>query len=1057
VTRKKTLVAGVLAILMSASAVGAGEAPHSELHPDWENPQMIGRNKEAPRATSFPVASSVSAEIGEPESSPWVRSLNGSWSFYWSPNPAQRPVDFFRPEFDVSRWATIPVPANWQLHGYDYPIYTNIRYAWGDPDPPRVPHDFNPVGSYRRTFELPESWAGRQVFVSFDGVSSAFYLWVNGHDVGYSQDSRTPAEFNITRYLVPGDNVIAAEVYRYSDGSYLECQDFWRLSGIFRDVWLVSRDDLHIRDFQVHTDLDDSYRDAILGVDVLVRNLGPSDRPFSLRGRLLDDDGTVDDDDLSASAVAEAGGEVEVRLRRTMVNPPKWSAEEPNLFRLVVTLTEPGGGEVESVSTNVGFREVEISGGQLLVNGVAVLLKGTNRHEHDPDTAHVMSTEGMVRDILLMKRNNINAVRTSHYPDVPEWYDLCDRYGLYLIDEANIESHGMGYDPETTLGNNPDWNKAHMARTIAMVERDKNHPSVIIWSLGNEAGDGVNFTATSSWIRQRDPSRPVHYERAELGPNTDIFCPMYARIEEIVEYAETHDDRPLIMCEYSHAMGNSNGNLADYWEAIQGHERLQGGFIWDWVDQGLRQPVPGRPGEFYFAYGGDFEPPGVYHDDNFLCNGLVSADRVPHPGLAEVKKVYQYITVAPVDLARGTVEIRNGYDFIDLTRFDGFWEVRGDDELIASGRLPRLEIEPAGSRRIDIPLPAIVPNPGVEYWLDLSFRLAQDSPWAERGHEVAWEQFKLELEAARPQLAPGETPPLEVEEGGGVTVVSGADFVARFDMAAGTLASFTRAGVELIAAGPRPNFWRAPTDNDRGNDMPERCAPWKAASQGWQVTSSSVDRIGPNEVALRFEGVLPDVASTNAVTYTVLGGGDLIVEHSFFPGEGELPELPRFGMQLTVPAGFETVMWYGRGPHESYWDRKAGARVGVYSGTVDEQFVDYSEPQENGNKTDVRWVSLTNRDGVGLLVVGAPLLGFSAHHYTTDDLEAAKHSYQMTRRDDITLSIDLEQTGVGGDDSWGARPHSQYTLWPQPLRHSFRLRPITPSDGPAMELARFTR
>jgi beta-galactosidase len=1036
-------------VAICVAAVGFSEAPRTEAHPDWENPQMIGRNKEAPRATAIPFADPVAALVRNPAASPWNVSLNGEWSFNWSENPAQRSTEFFRTSFDVSEWDLIPVPANWQLHGYGYPIYTNVRYSWGEPDPPRVPHDFNPVGSYRRTFTVPEAWDGRQIYLRFGGVSSAFYLWINGHEVGYSQGSRTPAEFNVTEYLVPGENMVALEVYRYSDGSYLECQDFWRISGIFRDVSLYSWEDLHIRDFQVHTELDADYRDADLGVDVWVRNLGDSKRPFTIDAQLFDAEGRPVIEGLTTSAAVDANGELKVRLDRHVSNPPKWSAEDPNLYGLVVTLRDTEGSVIQSVSSNVGFREVEITGGQLLVNGVAVLIKGTNRHEHDPDTAHVMSTEGMIQDILIMKRHNINAVRTSHYPDVPEWYDLTDRYGLYVIDEANIESHGIGYDPDKTLGNKPEWGKAHLDRTISMVERDKNHPSIIIWSLGNEAGDGVNFDATSSWVRERDASRPVHYERAELGPNTDIYCPMYERIPEIVEYAETYDDRPLIMCEYSHAMGNSNGNLKEYWDVIYSHERLQGGFIWDWVDQGLRQPVPGRPDEFYFAFGGDFEPPGVYHDDNFLMNGLVSADRVPHPGLLELKKVHQFITATPVDLARGEIEITNGYGFINLGSFEGFWELKGDGQVLANGRLPSLDVAPSESLTVTLPLPTVTPQPGVEYWLNLSFRLAEDASWAKKGHEVAWEQFELDLAVEAPERDAANMPPLALDQGDDEITVSGDDFTVRFDVATGTISSWLAGGTEFVAAGPRPNFWRAPTDNDRGNEMPERCAPWKDASRNWNLSSSAVHQIGPARVEVRFEGTYPDVVSTNEVVYTVLGNGEIVVGHTFTPGDGELPELPRFGMQLVIPGGFETVTWYGRGPHESYWDRKAGARVGVWSGSVEEQFVDYSEPQENGNKTDVRWVSLTNDDGAGLLVSGAPLIAFSAHHYTTDDLENAKHSYEMEYREDITFNIDMQQTGVGGDDSWGARTHDEYTLWPKPLEYSYRLRPITLSGSPS--------
>jgi len=1045
-------------VLMACVVVGCGgELEKPTAHPDWENPQMIGRNKEAARATAIPFAEAGAALLRDPAGSPWVESLNGDWSFNWSVNPDQRPADFFRPDFDISSWDTIPVPANWQLHGHGYPIYTNVRYPWGDPDPPRVPHDFNPVGSYRRTFTVPDVWSDRQVYLHFAGVSSAFYLWINGEEVGYSQGSRTPAEFNITGYLRPGENVVAAEVYRYTDGSYLECQDFWRISGIFRDVFLYSLGDLNIRDFQVHTDLDENFEDAALGVDVWVRNSGAANGSFSVHGQLVDSEGTVVVDGLTVAAEAPADSDVIVRLDHNLSNPPKWSAEDPNLFRLVLTLEDAEGAVVQAVSSNVGFRKVEISGGQLLVNGEAVLLKGTNRHEHDPDTAHVISTEGMVEDILLMKQHNINAVRTSHYPDVTEWYDLTDRYGLYVIDEANIESHGIGYEPDKTLGNKPEWGKAHMDRTVSMVERDKNHPSIIIWSLGNEAGDGVNFTATSSWIRERDPSRPVHYERAELGPNTDIYCPMYERIPDIVEYATTHDDRPLILCEYSHAMGNSNGNLKEYWEAIYSHERLQGGFIWDWVDQGLRQPVPGRPGEYYFAYGGAFEPEGVYHDDNFLMNGLVSADRVPHPGLLEVKKMYEYITVTPVDLKRGEVEIGNGYGFISLDGFDGLWELRGDDVVLASGRLPKLDIEPSQSRKVTVPLPKISARPGVEYWLDVSFQLAEDQPWADKGHEVAWAQFALDVAAEMPKLDTVAMPPLDVAEDGDRITVAGDGFTVQFDRVTGTIASLVSGGEELIRSGPQPNFWRAPTDNDRGNEMPDRCAPWKVASGDRKITGSSVNRLGPAEVEVSFESVLGGVESTTQTIYTVVGSGDILMDVAMEPSDDELPDLPRFGMQMVVPGGFEKLTWYGRGPHESYWDRKAGARVGVHSGTVDEQFVDYSEPQENGNKTDVRWLSLTHDDGSGLLVVGDPLVGFSAHHYTTDDLENAKHSYEMERRDDITLNIDMQQTGVGGDDSWGARTHDEYTLWAKPFEYSFRLRPLVGSGPPAMELARFTR
>ncbi len=1032
-----TLLAGLLFLTPHLALAAEGRAN------DWEDPNMIGRNKEAPHATLMPFPDATSALQGDRTASPWFKSLNGPWKFHWSPNPAERPTDFYRPDFDVTTWDEIPVPSNWQLHGYGYPIYTNIRYAWGDPDPPYVPHDFNPVGSYRREFTVPDDWDGRQVLLHFAGVDSAFYLWVNGHEVGYSQGSRTPAEFNITPYLEPGTNVVAAAVYRYSDGSYLECQDFWRISGIFRDVFLFSVGDPSIRDFQVLSGLDESYRDGRLDLTVWLRSFRELEETVSIEAKLLDANGDTVLEALRTEATFEGNTEIVAELGADVSNPRKWSAEEPNLYTLLLTLKGTEGEILEVVRSKVGFRTSEIKDGQLLVNGVPILIKGTNRHEHDPVTGHFVSRESMIRDIELMKQFNINAVRTSHYPNVTEWYELTDQFGLYVIDEANIESHGIGYEPDKTLGNKPEWTKAHLDRTISMVERDKNHPSIIIWSLGNEGGDGVVFGATSWWIHDRDPSRPVHYERAEMKPHTDIYAPMYARIDDIVEYAENHSDRPLILCEYTHAMGNSNGNLVDYWDAIYNHRQLQGGFVWDWVDQGLLKEVPGRPGETFYGYGGDFEPEGVYHDDNFLMNGLVSADRTPHPGLYEVKKVYQYIRTTAVDLEAGRIEIENLYDFQSLDFVTAYWTLMADGDVLAKGTLPQLETAPAQKGTVTIPLPPITPEPGVEYWLNLSFRLTDAAPWAEAGHEVAWEQFELPIEAPMPEPDVTAMPELALKEAEQAITVSGDELRVQINKTTGMMESYQFGGVELIQHGPRPNFWRAPTDNDRGHDLPERAAAWREASRNWVVTGTTVDRIGPSEIRVRIQGSLPDVESTNEVTYTLYGDGEVRIDNSFQPGNADLSELPRFGMQMSVPAAFDTMTWYGRGPHESYWDRKAGAAVGVYSGSVEDQYFDYSEPQENGNKTDVRWVSLTRSDGLGLEAVGLPLLSVSAHQFTTEDMAEAKHFYEMQPRDFITFNIDLKQTGVGGDDSWGARPHPQYTLDPQPYSYSFRLRPVS--------------
>jgi len=1014
---------------------------------------MIGQNKLAPHAYSTSYPDAASALQGNRAASPLYVSLNGAWKFHWSPTPADRPVDFYKSNYDVSTWDNIPVPSNWEVEGYGIPIYVNIRYPWGTGNPPFIPHDYNPVGSYRHTFTVPSAWRDQPVILHFDGVQSAFYLWVNGQKVGYSEGSRTPAEFDITKYLQDGDNVLAVEVYRWSDGSYLEDQDMWRLSGIFRDVYLFSPHQATMWDFWVHTPLDAQYRNSDFSVEVTVRNFnGNQGFSGSVQAELLDAEGQQVFQPLTQQVSVSGNAEQSVSFQQQVNNPKKWSAETPNLYTLLLTLRNASGEVVEVIPRKIGFRTSEIKNGHLLVNGKYILIKGVDRHEHSPDHGHHVSRALMIKDITLMKQHNINAVRTSHYPNTPEWYDLCDEYGIYLVDEANIESHGMGYNPNRTLGNKPEWKKAHMDRTRSMVERDKNHASVIIWSLGNEAGDGSNFEATSAWIHQRDPSRPVQYERAGLKPHTDLYVPMYASVEHITKYAEGNPDRPLILCEYAHAMGNSTGNLFEYWDAFKKYPALQGGFIWDWVDQGLRAKAP--DGEEYFAYGGDYGPPETPSDDNFCMNGLVSADRTPHPGLAEVKYQYRNIEATPANLKSGTVTVKNDYVFRDLDFVQLFWQVKADDQVVQSGTMPVPAIAPGESQTVSIPYNLPSAEPGKEYWLNLSFRLAERTLWAEPGFEVSYEQFKLPVEKAVPALSARKMPPVEVEDTGYNTTVTGDHFVFVFDRTEGTIESFKYQGTELVRTGPSPNFWRAPTDNDRGNNAPERLAIWQWASGQLRVRNTAVKQLNSKTVQITVDGVIPAVKSSYQETYTVYGSGDVVVAVDFKPGSDELPEMQRFGMQMTMPPGFEQFTWYGNGPQSTYWDRKKGARVGLYTGTVDQQFVDYSEPQENGNKTDVRWVALTNKKGVGLLAVGMPYLSASAWHYTLHDLDVAKHSYELPYRKYITLNLDYKQTGVAGDNSWGARPHKQFTLWPQEYSYSYRLRPFSTQTESPMELAR---
>ena len=1013
---------------------------------DWEDPQKIGENKEPPHATLMVYPDAVSARAGGRAASPYFQALNGTWKFHWAPRPELRPREFFRPEFDVSRWDELSVPSNVELHGYGYPHYSNITYPFAK-NPPFIRHEHNPVSSYRRTFTVPAAWQGRQVFLHFDGVESAMYVWVNGHAAGYSEDSRTPAEFNITKFLQPGGNTLAVEVYRFSDGSYLEDQDFWRLSGIFRDVYLISRPAAHVRDFWARTALDADYRDAVLELSVQLRNSGPApSAPGRIDAVLYDEAGSpAARITIPAPAVAP-GGEIPLSGSVRVANPRKWTAETPNLYRLVIVWADAGGRPIEAIPVNVGFRKVEIRNGQLLLNGKAVYFKGVNRHEHDPDLGHVPTTGMMLKDIRLMKQNNINAVRTSHYPNTPEWYELCDRYGLYLVDEANIESHGMGYEPARTLANKPEWFRAHMDRIERMVERDKNHPSVIMWSMGNEAGDGSNFQEASAWIRQRDPGRPVHYERAEEKPHVDVVSPMYARIEQIIAYARKKPSRPLILCEYAHAMGNSVGNLQEYWDAIESYPALQGGFIWDWVDQGLRHR--NGPGDEFWAYGGDFgDKP---NDGNFCFNGLVQPDRQPNPHLTEVFKVYQYIKVYPVDLEAGRVRIRNKYDFLPLDFVEGRWDLTEDGLVIQEGRLPRLSTPPGAEEEVALPLNRPALKPAAEYFLNVRFALSAGQPWAPQGHIVAWDQLEMPWKPPdAPAAGVAAMPALQLTHGADSVEVTGERFVFRIDKKSGALASLEANGKQLLTRPLEPNFWRAPIDNDHGNQAPKRLGVWRMAGANRRVESVIVEQPRPQVVRVTAGMTLPAGGSSWRNTYTIYGSGDVVVQADFEP-RGPLPELPRLGMTMGISPELTTTTWLGRGPQESYWDRRTGAAVGRYSGPTAAQWHLYGRPQETGNKTDVRWIAFLNGKGEGLLAAGAPAIYASVWPFTMEQLETATHTHDLARSADFTVNLDYKQTGVGGDDSWGARPHPEYTLWPKPYSYRFRLRPLTGKhDDPA--------
>jgi beta-galactosidase len=1034
--------------------------------PDWENEQVIGINKEPARATgvSYPnVQSAVRAYstktaadvLKKWRNSPYYQCLNGQWKFHWVKSPDERPVDFYKPDFDVSGWDEIPVPSNWEIHGYGTPIYSNIRYPHTRQPPKvlgQVPSDYtaarepNPVGSYRMVFTVPKDWDGREVFIHFDGVASAFYLWINGQKVGYSEDSRTPAEFDITKFLRIGSNVLAAEVYRWSDGSYLEDQDYWRLSGIFRDVYLFSTPRVQLRDLFVLSDLDNEYKDARLDVTARVRNLSTTSAQRLIYATLVDAAGRKTPLGQSEPATVEPGQEVQLKIGSEVTNPLKWTAETPNLYTIVVELRDTAEETTEVKACRFGFRKVELKDRQFLVNGVSIKLKGVNRHEHDPDRGQAIEIGSMIRDVELMKQNNIDTVRTAHYPDQPVWYDLCDLYGIYIIDEANVESHGMGYGQET-LGAVESWKTAHVDREVRMVERDKNHPCVVIWSLGNEAGSGPNFEAAAQAIRNLDTSRPIHYER--MNSVADIDSTMYPSVEWLIATGRSDSPKPFLMCEYAHSMGNATGNLQEYWDAIYAHPRLIGGCIWDWVDQGLRKYTgeknPDGSRQWFFAYGGDYgDRP---NDNNFCCNGVVDPDRSNTAKLREVGKVYQYVDFALGEVTDkgATVELTDKYFFTNLDQFGLQWQLVEEGRVVKKGRAKLGSIAPGQSMRINLPVTQPRLKPGAEYFLNVSLTQTQDELYAKAGHVVAREQFKLPYGApAAPSLDLSRLPALTVVEEGDSITVTGKDFQAVFSRSASTLSSLSYKGGETLAdsGGPRLNLYRALVDNDKWflRDI-ERTG---IANLSYSSKSVTVEQ--PASGIVRVRCVVDcagksETGMTHTATFTVFGDGSIDVTNQVEP-YGALSVLPKLGVSMVLPKKLDTLTWLGRGPHESYVDRKRSADVGLYSGKVADQYERYVRPQENGNKTDVRWATLTDKKGKGLLVVTDGTYSISAHHNTAADYDQAKHIDKVVPRDEVYLCIDAAHMGLGGA-SCGPRPMNQYILNAGSTRFRYSLRPAT--------------
>ncbi len=1017
------------AALLAAVCLQAGAQTFTE----WKDPRVNSTGRAPMHSSYFAYESPEAAMEGRAELSENYLNLNGSWKFAWVKDADQRPTDFFRSDYDDSHWGEIPVPGIWELHGYGDPIYVNTGYAWRNQfenDPPYVPVENNHVGSYRRVLEIPADWKGKDIIAHFGSVTSNMYLWVNGRYVGYSEDSKLEAEFDLTKYLRPGEeNLICFQVFRWCDGSYLEDQDFFRYSGVARDCYLYARDKKRIEDIRVSTDLDADYADATLDVTLSGRSR------LDVTLTLLDADGNT-----VVTREVQAPGKFSFDIE----NPRKWTAETPYLYKLVATAGN------ETIPVNVGFRKIEIKDAQVLINGKSVLFKGVNRHEMDPDGGYVISRERMIQDIRIMKQFNINAVRTCHYPDDPFWYELCDRYGIYMVAEANIESHGMGYG-ERTLAKRDDYAQAHMERNQRNVQRSFNHPSIIFWSLGNEAGYGPNFEAAYDWIKAEDPSRPVQYEQARYDGKTDVYCPMYLGYDRCIEYCENPAmQKPLIQCEYAHAMGNSEGGFKEYWDIVRKYPKYQGGFIWDFVDQSIRWT--GDNGAMIYAYGGDFNPYDG-SDFNFCDNGLISPDRVPNPHMYEVGRIYQDIHSSL--LGDGGIEIYNEFSFRNLDAYRLDWTLLRDGRPVRNGSVENLP-EIAPGERVKLNLPVGELEAGHEWLLNLSYCLKEAETLLEAGYCVAREQLSLsEAVVAEPVLKNHVEPnipvaaPVLVENELNSLGVVGEDFRIDFSRRSGFICLYEKDGLSFLKDGAElePNFWRAPTDNDFGANLQLKYRVWKEPEMKLSSLDASIED-GLAVVKTRHE--MPATGSVLEISYTINNEGAVLVNQRLVADKSrsDVPNMFRFGMQLPMPEEFSEIEYYGRGPVENYADRKNCADLGIYRQSVDEQFYPYIRPQETGTKSDIRWWKLFNAAGRGLEITAAAPFSASALHYTIESLDeglakANGHSPEVPEADLTNLCIDLVQAGLGCEDSWGRIARPEYQVKYGDYEFNFLIRPVS--------------
>lgn len=1069
-----------LLIFLISHLSPAQELPHPLNH-YIENPQVIAEHKEPAHASFYSFNNTEKAKKNDWKNSKNYQLLNGIWKFKWVRKPADRPLNFMKTDYNDNNWEDIKVPSNWEIEGFGIPIYVNHQYEFSDfkapvsaemefidgkypKNPGKVPTDYNPTGSYRKEFTLPDNWSDKEVFLHIGAMKSGGFVWLNGQYVGYSQGSKLPAEFNLTPYLKKGRNIIALQIFRWTDGSYLECQDFWRISGIERDVYLYAQPKSRIQDIDIAATLTDNYKNGDLKIVISTKNHTNKNSDITVRYSLLDKDNKEVATDKKTIKIGK-NDSVSVVFHQEIEGVNPWSAEYPHLYTLLIKTTDKKGNILEVTGQKIGFRTVEIKQGLLLLNGQRITLKGVNTQEHNPETGHVVSEEQIIKDITLWKQNNINAVRLSHYPQQERFYERCDQYGIYVVDEANIESHGMYYGKHS-LAKKPNWEHAHVDRMIRLVGRDKNRPSVIIWSMGNEAGNGVNFYAGYNAIKTADQQkRPVQYERSykeddgnlfDMDWNTDIIVPQYPSPATFEYMGKNITNKPFIPSEYAHAMGNSTGNFADYWEIIERYPNLQGGFIWDWVDQSIWKT--NENGEKFYAYGGDFGN-NMPTDNSFLNNGIVFPNRTPQPALHEVKKAYEFINFKYMGYTRNDnlrVLIENLYDFTNLNRFHFSAQIKADGKILQDISIGDLEVSPHMSQLIRIPLSGIDYKDNTEYFLTLSATLKNDWGLLKKGYELAHEQFLLDQKVNWKKIqVPGSDKKIKTKDSKHIFTVTTKNVILQFNKSNWKLISYKHNNTELIKnkQGPTPNFWRAPTDNDLGNGMENKNINWKKATLGYSLKESKLKK--PND-SLVITAVynLPEVNTNFTTTYTIYNSGVIKIANHLGTSN-ESSDIPRMGMRMQIPKEFSNYTYFGRGNFENYQDRKTAAFVDLYKANVSEMYVPYIRPQENGNRTDIRWAALTDKHNNGLLIIAEkdnphylsmnvlPMANeqfdiTDGVDYSKDNPNAnfSKHTTDIEEEDLTQLNIDMQQRGLGGDDSWYSKPQKEYQIEPD-MEHSY--------------------